>query len=987
MLKLISIVYFLLFILSFNLVKGQSYYYKNYTADNGLPSSEAFHVIQDKKGFIWIATNQGVSRFDGYEFTNYDTQSGLPRNTILELFEDEIGRIWFISITGELSYFENDSIHIYPYNHLILEKNSKYQNSPLKKSFYTDSLNNVYIGFNRNALVHISSEGQSSYVEERDGGNRQVIKAMSNNHVVFSSYYRFLDGVEIQFEKEENDIIIDQEFSFDIRFIACFIKDGYLFATKNRLFFLNKKGELSTFLFENDILWISEDEGHNIWMGFMQGGVKMFSSGNFNDEKKEFLKSHSISSVLIDREKGCWVSTIEKGVYYFPMISIRNYTNSSSIRFEKVHQVEKVGGEIWFVGNSNRLFEFSNTIKEKMLLNPENKVDQYVFIKSIGDTLLYSFFGESKYRSKVIYKKREIWSHRRVLRDIIVNDKNTIIISSYKFINLNYIGNSKNIRRYRSDRYSNIYSLLQISKNKILYGTNNGLFQFSLATGKIEPVDFSLLLRTRMNHLVKDKKQDVVWIGTKGEGLLRLEGEKVSQVSMKEGLLGNSVNHVEQSDSILWLATNNGIVKLFLNDESNFIYTKDSSSVLMETFTRANGLMNNEIYDIALNDGSVYAGTNNGLSYFKQELIGKNNIAPPVYFTEIKVMGKDTLIQDSYELNYDQNYLEFNFVGLSYQRENFLKYEYILEGVNSDWVETENRSVQFPMLPPGDYVFKVKAYNRSGVESEQVQQVSFKINKAFYQTLFFKMGIAFITLILLSLIFVYIFYVKMREVKKRDLVKDELNKFRQRALSAQMNPHFIYNSLNSVQSYILKNDREKSSTYLAKFGKLMRRILENSQNPVISLHEEIEALKIYIEMELARFRDSFKFYLTIDKDVEISQINVPPLIIQPYVENAIHHGLRMKKGEKNLWINIFRQEDNVCIVIEDDGIGRKESQRIRELSNNRLKSFGTEITDKRLNLFKELYKNDVEIKIVDIEDLNNESKKGTRVEIYIKSLD
>jgi hypothetical protein len=705
----------------------------------------------------------------------------------------------------------------------------------------------------------------------------------------------------------------------------------------------------------------------------------MVSSGNFNEEEMELLQTYSISSVLIDREGGCWVSSIENGVFYFPLINIKNYTNSISIPFEKVHQVEKVGEKIWFIGNTNKLFEFSDTIKEKMLLNPENKVDQYVFIKSVGDILLYSFFGTSKYRSRVIYKRKEIWSYKKVSSDILITDKNSII-RSYKYIDTDG-------KCHISKRYSNIYCLLEITSNNIWFGTNNGLFTFSIATKEIKSVDFSPLLRTRINQLVKDKKNDIIWIGTKGGGLLRLEGEKVSQVSMKEGLLGNSVNHVEQSDSILWLATNNGIVKLFLNEESNFIYTKDSSSVLMETFTRANGLLNNEVFDIALDNENVYAGTNNGLACFKQDLSGRNDIPPSIYFTGIKVMSKDTLIQDSYELNSDQNYLEFNFVGLSYQREEALNYAYIFEGVNSDWVETQNRSVQFPMLPPGNYTFKVKAFNRSGVESEQVQQVSFKINKVYYQTLLFKMSVAFIMLILVSLIFVYIFYVKMREVKKRDLVKDELNKFRQRALSAQMNPHFIYNSLNSVQSYILKNDREKSSTYLAKFGKLMRRILENSQNPVISLHEEIEALKIYIEMELVRFRDSFNFHLNIDKDVEIKEIDVPPLIIQPYVENAIHHGLRMKKGEKNVWIHISRQDNYACIEIEDDGIGRKESQRIRELSSNRLKSFGTEITDKRLSLFKELYKNDVEIKIVDIEDLDNESKKGTRVEIYIKSLD
>jgi ligand-binding sensor domain-containing protein len=229
MLKPISIIYFLFFILSFNLVKGQRYYYKNYTADNGLPSSEAFHVVQDKKGFIWIATNQGVSRFDGYEFTNFDTQSGLPRNTILEIFEDEIGRIWFVSITGELSWFENDSIHIYPYNDLILERNSKYQGPPLKKSFYVDSLNNIYIGFNKNSLIHISKDGKIVDVESEDGSSRQLVKVMSNNRVVFSSYKKILDGFEIQIESGLN-LILDEQIPYSDRFMACIINEGYLLA-------------------------------------------------------------------------------------------------------------------------------------------------------------------------------------------------------------------------------------------------------------------------------------------------------------------------------------------------------------------------------------------------------------------------------------------------------------------------------------------------------------------------------------------------------------------------------------------------------------------------------------------------------------------------------------------------------------------------------------------------------------------------------------
>jgi ligand-binding sensor domain-containing protein len=985
MLKPILIIYFLLFIMSFNLVKGQSYYYKNYTADNGLPSSEAFHVIQDKKGFVWIATNQGVSRFDGYEFTNFDTQSGLPRNTILEIFEDEIGRIWFISITGELSWFENDSIHIYPYNDVILKFNAGNLGRPLKGSFYSDSTNKIYIGFNMKSLIEISSNGELKVIKSNTKPNYQVIKILPNRNVVFSSNRGTIDGLEVQIKNKYN-IVINKEYEYVNRFFAYSIDNSYLFVRENILYVIDKRGSIKEYLFEKDIIWISQDSNKNIWLGFLWGGVKKFSSLNFESVDFEFFKGKSVSSVLLDKEGGCYFSTIENGLYYIPDIHLENKNLINNSRIKTVQNVENINDKILIVADGNKLFEKGekDAIFIEKAIVCKYKIGKVFLLKAISDYFLLSYMGRNKSEFIIFRNNKNIFSIDKVKRDVIFIDDN--ILAGYNFLHLTK-KQKKEEKGIWTDKFVNIFCLLRASENSSYIATDNGLFEFNLESKEIQSIDYSPLLRIRMNYLVKDKKQDVVWIGTKGGGLLRLEGEKVSQVSMKEGLLGNSVNHVEQSDSILWLATNNGIVKLFLNEESNFIYTKDSSLVLMETFTRANGLLNNEVFDIALDNENVYAGTNNGLACFKQDLSGRNDIPPPIYVTGIKVMGKDTLIQDSYELNFDQNYLEFNFVGLSYQREEALRYLYILEGVNDDWVETQNRSVQFPMLPPGDYVFKVKAYNRSGVESEQVQKVSFKINKAYYQTLLFKMGVAFITLILLSLIFVYIFYVKMREVKKRDIVKDELNKFRQRALSAQMNPHFIYNSLNSVQSYILKNEREKSSTYLAKFGKLMRRILENSQNPVISLSEEIEALKVYVEMELVRFRDSFNFHLNIDKDVEIKEIDVPPLIIQPYVENAIHHGLRMKKGEKNVWIHISRQEDNICIAIEDDGIGRKESQRIRERSNNRLKSFGTEITDKRLSLFKELYKNEVGIKILDIEGIDKESKKGTRVEISIKSLD
>ncbi|MCB2194499.1 MAG: tetratricopeptide repeat protein [Bacteroidetes bacterium] len=204
----------------------------------------------------------------------------------------------------------------------------------------------------------------------------------------------------------------------------------------------------------------------------------------------------------------------------------------------------------------------------------------------------------------------------------------------------------------------------------------------------------------------------------------------------------------------------------------------------------------------------------------------------------------------------------------------------------------------------------------------------------------------------------------------------------QQALSAQMNPHFMFNSLNSVQSYILKNDRVKSSDYLSKFSNLMRRVLDNSQSQLITLQEEFNALELYIEMELIRFRNSFEYIQIIQNGVDLKEYTIPPLVLQPFVENAIYHGLRNKEGDKKLKIEVIKKEDALNIIIEDNGIGREEAQKIKRKKLNTYKSYGTEITTKRMELFKETYKNILEHKIIDLKTDLGESA-GTRIEIEL----
>jgi tetratricopeptide (TPR) repeat protein len=252
-------------------------------------------------------------------------------------------------------------------------------------------------------------------------------------------------------------------------------------------------------------------------------------------------------------------------------------------------------------------------------------------------------------------------------------------------------------------------------------------------------------------------------------------------------------------------------------------------------------------------------------------------------------------------------------------------------------------------------------------------------------------GIAALLLMVLVISYAYVIKrnsnIKINKQKKkieeqREVLREANIVLQQQALSAQMNPHFMFNSLNSVQSYILKNDRVKSSEYLARFSRLMRKVLDNSQESFVTLNEEFEALNLYVEMELIRFKDSFNYNLSISEDIDLNKYEIPPLILQPFVENAIHHGLRNKIGDKYLKIEVFKKTNSICIVIEDNGIGRIEAQKLKQKKLNAYKSHGTKITAKRIDLFKEFHNDKIEHTIVDLKSDEGEPL-GTRVELEL----
>lgn len=264
--------------------------------------------------------------------------------------------------------------------------------------------------------------------------------------------------------------------------------------------------------------------------------------------------------------------------------------------------------------------------------------------------------------------------------------------------------------------------------------------------------------------------------------------------------------------------------------------------------------------------------------------------------------------------------------------------------------------------------------NQMTLKQKEDELTSQKISKLWFITMF----------ILLIILILFIYFVRIQKEKKKQLrLKQQLNLYMQKALIQQMNPHFFFNTLNSIQYYILKNDKVTSNKYLSMFARLMRTTLNNSQHESISLADELEALKTYIELEQLRFVNKFDYRIEIDSEADVSNINLPPFILQPYIENAIWHGLMQMENEKQgmLLLSISRNKNWLICAIEDNGIGREKAM---ELSRNSGKhvSLGTRITETRIDLINQLYNSKLNVVYKDLYDTQG-NPSGTRVEISL----
>jgi hypothetical protein len=940
---------------------GQNPPYISYNEQNGISTSVVYGLFQDSEDNVWFCTNTGVVKFNGNKLTSYGKKDGIPGNEVFKIFEDSYHRLWFMTASGRISYYRNKKI----YNEKDCPLFAKLKISSFisdiredneKKIWIIPDKGNIYcLSPDLNAFtevpVTISNSIFFSYKDSNYISSRQGIYVIGNpmRKVAFTNY----DSVGF-FGRH------------------CYVNEKiYLGRNKRLEIFDMGKRSMSVIntpeVAESFNAVVSIDSSLYLCSA---NGLSIYNRINYK-RSGQYFNNMNVSHVLKDREGALWISTLNDGVMYIPNMRVNFLKSADFFQNNRILKLAGLGNKV-VVGQSNsRAAYYSGGI-----FKPIN-----VFSESRGEGVTYTIKASVADSSFFI-------SNQAGFIHFFPNGKTSFIknISVLGFAPAGkdsvYISTPSGINKFDVELKTSFFTkeflpaffdnaraevLYLGAADSILYAaTKNGILLYK--NRKKIPQKFKILDGLGFTDI--DANAHGIFIATTlGDGIFFFNKDTCMQVTEKLGLTDNMCSSLFiQNDSTAWITTLHGLNRVA------FKFNDGEFKIQIKNFYRNDGLPSNYINDIYVYEDSIWLATNIGLAIFNEKDLQNYTYSPKIAVDAFKVNGSPTEMLQAgvIELDRKSNNIVIEFNCRTFKNAGSVLYKYRLVGLNSNWVETRNNQVDFTGLTPGKYTFEVYAYSLNENWKTNTEQLKFSIEPAFWQTLWFRILAA----VLVLLAAVLIIFKQFRKVKNKFTLQEkvinyekELLELEQQALRLQMNPHFIFNALNSIQHAILTGKQNDAYNSLELFSSLIRGILENSKHKFISLEDEIEILKIYIEIESKRFSSDFNYEVKIDPEIDTAAIKIPPMLIQPFVENSIWHGLMPKpEGEKKLILSFTGTENSVICKVEDNGIGRNKAAAMK--SKKHATSLGTALTFNR---------------VANINMLENKAKYA--IEIYDKSED
>ena len=942
--------------------------YIQFTAKDGLPSNLVYGAAQDTTGYIWLYTDNGVVKFDGYDLVVFDENDGIIDDDIWYIHVDGYNRKWLISSSSVQYYIENDTVKNVP---AYIGMSGKI--APNRVYFLDEGL----LLRMKDSLYLISPE----YVSANERKNTSP----AERHTPMVTK---LSRTTSSWSNLRRDLILKEQMAFLSGFMDS-ERSTYILETSTDSISIDPGGRVIKHFTESDttVINVHGVEGANLHRPLLKDDLIILDYDNgtavYDPQVKAIVYRENISLPGVQTTRKLTtagadmriIGTFNHGVLFkklnFPFhrsrignsigaIGINSYGLLQCLDRDNVFY-NQFNGE-WvdnrayqpyfsnaFLLEENHLFKHRKQFflyKDNMVIDPESNAINY-----------------DVHSDHYANRNKRIETHPiffSALDDVWQTDTCVWLIKHGGLLKINKDKDTHNIETHPNAIFSSITSF----NDEIFIGSNQGVFQRKNGHF-IMPPSLTVIREKKVTDLLNMDNNGLAITCTDGAiYILNMTG--CTLVSK----LKDPIQAMSYTDPYLYGLTN------------NLLYRKDLSHSHAPAerfyffgFSGIGGVQCIESYG-----DSVYLGTNDGIVSIKHSDL--RNPTFGIALEELHILGDDKVSKTRPGISYTNEVLTFKYTAVSVQSFGNIRYNVQLLPLDTAWIETKDRTREYNGLMPDHYRFRVKAIDAFGNESP-IREISFRIVRPWYHRL--ELYVAS-SIMLISLSYFY-YRNRFKRVRLAAAEKSRINKriaeLELQALRAQMNPHFIFNAFTAVQNTIRRADVEKTDQYLTKLAHLIRQFLEMSNRKTIRLGDELDLLKLYTDIENIRFDDQIDVQFKVDYQLDLYAVQLPVMIIQPFVENAINHGLYHKSGRRRLELRFTEKDDALIVEIEDNGIGRKMAFMLKSKQGSKFKSRGLDIVDNRIEVLN--HTNIWEIDY-DFRDLNNEEDNpGTLVTLKIMS--
>ncbi len=938
--------------------KAQNPLHKRFALESGIPLGAIFDLHQAKNGFIYLATEEGLLRFDGKKTFLFSAKD-VYRKSVTNILEADDGTLFVQNFGGQFFKLppESDSLEYID----KIETQGVFKYATLTRNNNIVFIAPNFIGcynYKINRVTKVPLKTLQYYQSSARKGKNDLTLIDLKYKTVFAKHYNnqlkynFKKNTTLFFHAQFNykNLLLSKLYPFTIEHLLS--NDTICLKEINKEAIINH-----ITIVDNKFLAVLTTNGAYIY----DKSYKLIY---------HWFAKESISGMIKDSQNNYWLSTLNNSLILIAQPNTKHYLLNKSfttINFK---------GDKFIAGTTdNEIYEWDGDNKTKLIFKDSvtHGVRALLYNKQAEELIFSNQFFHRLGSNINLNNKLSVNSITQVSPNgYLIAEGSTVsfynisekdsLFKSFKINSSEIFGNrfslSKNIYR------SSVAKL--INGNEVIAATTSGLISFEAGVEK------NILFGNKKINAVsiENISSDSLLIATQNQGVLLYTKKRISSF-----LPITSFKYPE-------------IYKMKLYENKIFIVNYygcdvyDYNKKLITSYAISDGIYGCDLLDFVVKDNVTYVANLQGVFKLNYTEVAKNNSPPKIIINYFKINNKKVNKFTNHQLPYQTYVLDIEFSAIDFKGLSTTKVYYRIN--DGDWIETTENRILLTSLGPNDYNLQIKAINEKGLETLYPAQIKFTINNPFYKTWYFIGGIS----VLLIGIIVTLFMVRLKSSQSRNKILAEkielqksLYKSNLASIKSQMNPHFIFNALNTIQSFIYLNEKEAASQYLVNFSELTRLILEMSNKEKVHLSEEIKAIELYLKLEKMRFEDSFKYSINYTSNIN-KGVLFPSMLIQPYVENAIKHGLLHKKGEKILELNFSSEKNVLTVEIIDNGIGIEASKEINKQRNKNHTSFATQANQKRFELLNESFELSIGVEIINLYNTNNQPA-GTKVLLKI----